>query len=80
MIEAVEAIATASFLPEGKKLPFIQYAIRKNDTVAILLLILWENKSIDTSKYATLSEKLDAIGRMLGGWQGQIINKNSPAK
>ena len=71
-IEAIEAVATASFLPKEKKLPFVEYAIRKLDTNKVLLLILWENRSLDTKKYAALSEKLDEVGRMLGGWRGQL--------
>ncbi|MBU6415362.1 four helix bundle protein, partial [Patescibacteria group bacterium] len=61
-------------------LPYIQIAIRKIDTLKVLLMILWKTKSFDTKKYAVLSEKIDDIGRMLGGWNGQIIKQNSPNK
>lgn len=61
-----------------EKLPFVRLAIRKIDTIKILLMILWETKSLDTKKYAALSEKLDAIGKMLGGWNGQLIKQNPP--
>lgn len=33
---------------------------------------LWETKSLDNKKYIALSEKIDEIGRMLGGWNGQL--------
>lgn len=36
-------------------------------------MILWENKSVDNKKYITLSVKIDGIGKMLGGWNGQIL-------
>lgn len=42
-------------------------------------MVLWETKSLDTKKYAALSERMDEVGKMLGGWQGQLT-KNSPAK
>ena len=41
-------------------------------------MILWETKSLDTKKYAALSERMDEIGRMLGGWQGQILKNSTP--
>jgi hypothetical protein len=74
-IQIIEATATASFLVVEEKLPYIQITIRKLDTLKLLLMILWETKSLESKKYLFLSEKLDAIGKMLGGWQGQIKKK-----
>lgn len=79
-IETIEAIATASFLLRNEKLPFVRLAIKKLDTVKVLLMILWETKSLDNKKYITISEKLDEIGKMLGGWNGQLTKQNSPKK
>jgi len=39
--------------------------------------MLWETKSLDNNKYLIISEKIDEIGRMLGGWNGQLIKQNS---
>lgn len=74
-IETIEAVATAVFLSKEEKLPYVRYAIRKLDTLKILLLVLWENQSLDNKKYLALSEKLNEIGKMLGGWQGQLKKK-----
>ena len=78
-IEAIEAIATASFLIREEKLPYVRRAIQKMDTLKILLLVLWESKSLENKRYVALSAKLDEVGRMLGGWNGQLT-KNSPKK
>ncbi len=59
-------------------MPYVRHAIRKVDTLKVLLLVLWETKSVDTKKYIALSEKIDEIGRMLGGWNGQLLKQNSP--
>ena len=67
-IESIEAVASAAFLSPQEKLPYVKLAIRKFDTLKILLLILWETKSLDNKKYIALSLKIDEIGRMLGGW------------
>ena len=56
----------------------MRLAIRKVDTLKILLMVLWETKSLDTKKYAALSEKVEEIGKMLGGWNGQLVKQNSP--
>jgi hypothetical protein len=76
-IEAMEAIALAGFLSPQEKQPYVRLAIRKIDTVKILLLILWETKSLDSGKYAALSVRVDEVGRMLGGWNGQLSKQNS---
>ncbi|OGY41833.1 MAG: hypothetical protein A2Y82_00680 [Candidatus Buchananbacteria bacterium RBG_13_36_9] len=76
--DLIEAIVTACFLNRQEKLPYIRHAIKKSDTLKIFLMILWEIKSLDNKKYLELSIKLEEIGRMLGGWQGQILKQNSP--
>jgi len=77
-IQAIEAIAAASFLSKQEKIPYVRLAIRKIDTIKILLMIVWESKSLDTTKYATLSVEIDSVGKMLGGWNGQLQKQNSP--
>jgi hypothetical protein len=77
-IELIEMTTSASFLPKQDKLPYLRTAIRKLDTLKILLSILWETRSIDTKKYELLSVPTEEIGKMLGGWMGQIEKQNSP--
>ncbi len=78
LVEMIEAISVASFTPRQEKLPSVRFAIRKGDTAKVLLLILWETKSLDNKKYIALSEKIEEIGKMLGGWHGQLVKQNSP--
>jgi hypothetical protein len=73
------AISSASFLLREEKLPWIRLATRKTDTLKILLMVLWETKSLQNKKYIALSLQLDEVGKMLGGWNGQIVKQNSPA-
>lgn len=79
-IESIEYVATAVFLQPQEKIPYVRHAIRKVDTMKILLLVLWETKSLDSKKYISLSEKIDEVGRMLGGWNGQLTKQNSSQK
>ena len=78
-IEAIEAISSATFLSKSEKQPWVRLAIRKLDTLKVLLLVLWETKSLDTKKYAALSLPLEEVGKMLGGWNGQLTKQNTPA-
>src|SRR3989344_1468783 len=69
-IQIIETVSAAAFTKKEEKLPLIKIAVRKLDTIKILLLILWESKSLDDKKYIALSQKIDEIGKMLGGWTG----------
>ena len=80
LVETLESACAAAFAQKQEKGAYIQRAIRKLDMAKIFLQIAWEMKSLDTAKYAAVSEKLDAIGRMLGGWHGQVIKQNSPTR
>lgn len=78
LIETIEAITAAVFTPRQEKLPVVRIAIRKLDTVKLLLMVLWETKSLEDKKYIAISARLDEVGRMLGGWHGQLVKQNSP--
>jgi hypothetical protein len=89
-VEIIEAIAAANFLIRNEKQPYVHFAIRKVDTLKVFLMILWETKSLDNKKYIALSVKIDEVGKMLGGWNGQLTKsaiskaladkQNSPKK
>lgn len=78
--DIIEAVITANFLSPKEKEPFVRFAIRKLDALKIFLMILWETKSLTDKKYIALSEKLDEIGRNLGGWRGKLLKENSPTQ
>jgi hypothetical protein len=79
-VESIEMITQASFLNKDEKQPYVRVGIRKIDTLKIFLMILWETRSLDDKKYIALSLKIEEIGKMLGGWNGQLIKQNSPNK
>jgi len=75
--DTIEVVAQASFLAKAEKIPYVKLAIRKVDALKVFLLVLWETKSLDNKKYVALSKLLDEIGKMLGGWMGQLNKQNS---
>lgn len=78
-VETMESISIASFLQKEEKIPWVKVAVKKVDTIKLLLMILWETKSFDDKKYIAVSIQLEEIGKMLGGWSGQLSKQNSPA-
>ena len=68
----MELVSTASRLSKELKRPLVQKAGAKLDLLKLFLQISWEIKALDNKRYIALSEKLDEIGRMLGGWQKQL--------
>lgn len=66
-IEIIEAASAAAFLRPEEKIPYVRMAIRKLDTLKILLSILWETGSLEDKKFIALSEQLEEAGKMLGG-------------
>jgi len=71
----LENIFTTAYLSGEKKSAQLSIAILKLDKLKFFLQLAWENKCLSSLKYSALSENLDEIGRMLGGWKKGLDNK-----
>ncbi|MDP1688725.1 MAG: four helix bundle protein [bacterium] len=78
-VDVAEYIFTASNLSKEHKLPYLEKAARKLDLLKFFLQISWEIKTLDNKKYIILSQSLQEIGRMLGGWIRQVISSQTSA-
>jgi hypothetical protein len=67
-IESIELIFIASYKNREQKILYLQKAISKMDLLKFFLQISWDIKILENKKYSTISEPLNEIGRMLGGW------------
>lgn len=76
-LETIENIFIASYLPVREKMPSVVKASAKLDLLKFFLQIAWEIKSLDNKKFILFSEKLNEIGRMLGGWQKHLQKETS---
>lgn len=74
---SIEYCFLASYSSSSDKIIYIDKAISRCDLLKLLLLIAFENKDIDTKKYIHISEGLTEVGKMLGGWRKQTIQKTS---
>jgi hypothetical protein len=79
-IQTVEAIVTATYLGREEKQPYILRAITKLDILKFFLKVAWEMKALDNKKYLAISEQLNEIGRMLGGWNKQLQTSAQPTR
>lgn len=76
-IEIIERAVAASYRKREEKLPLVESATHKLDLLKFFLQISWEIRALDTKKYIALSERLEEIGRMLGGWLKQLGRETS---
>jgi len=67
-LETIEFVVKANYSDRIEKLIFLNRASTKLDLLKFFLQLSWETKSLDNKKYILLSEKLNEIGKMLGGW------------
>lgn len=72
-IELMEVLFRASTSRDKDKL--LEEADVVLNILKFLLRISWEIKAIDNKKYILLSERLDEIGKMLGGWRKYFSKK-----
>lgn len=79
-IDTLELFYIASYLGKEEKLIALQKTNTKLDVLKFFLQISWELSVFDTKKYAELSQSLEEIGRMLGGWKRGLESKLSPPK
>ncbi len=83
-VDIIEALSIASFLKKSDKIAYLKKSITKTDVIKVFIHISWEMNLLEITQYAEISEKLDTIGKMIGGWHGQvevqIQKQNSPSK
>lgn len=77
-LDSIELCFLASYSSGNEKIVLVGETISKVDLLKLLLQLAWETKAIDNNKYIHLSELLNEIGKMLGGWKRQLVNKTLP--
>ena len=71
-LENIETIFLAGYADKAEKIVYLRKASIKLDSLKFFLQVSWEIKSLDNKKYISLSEKLNEVGKMLGGWIKQL--------
>jgi hypothetical protein len=68
IIDLVELFLEAGYSKSVSKSSTLEKASVKLNTLRFFIRLMKETKVIDLKKYTALQEKIDEIGRMLGGW------------
>ena len=64
----MELLLSAIALDKSRKLKVLEEANNKLDILKVLFRMTRELKMIDNKRYISLEEKVQDIGRQLGGW------------
>lgn len=76
-LQILELLQVASYQAVTEKIPTLEQALSRLDTLKFLLKISWELRVLDDNKYALLSEGLQEVGKQLGGWRKGLQTKTS---
>lgn len=78
LLDLLELISQAEFASQSEKTNCLKLASVKLDFLKILFRLTYELKIINQKKYILLEEKLQEIGKMIGGWLKSSQNTNRP--
>jgi four helix bundle protein len=67
-LDLLEFVIEASNAYEKEKLVSLNKATIKTDLLKVLTRLVYEIHATDQKKYLNLEEKLQEIGKMIGGW------------
>jgi 2-keto-4-pentenoate hydratase len=67
----------ATYASQAKKAVHVNEASVRLDIIKLFVKIVWELKLLDTKKFTVLSDSLNRLGKMLGGWQKHIRQASS---
>ncbi len=74
-LDLLEFSYIAYFTEKEKKIERISQCILSLDVLKFLIYVAWEAKFLSHKHYADISEKLEEIGRMFGGWKKGLERK-----
>jgi len=73
-LDILELSFSCVYLSPDPKILLLGKVISKLDTLKFFAQLAWEGKLIPSEKYVELSEGLEEIGKMLGGWRKGLQN------
>ena len=74
----LELALAAGYAEQVNKSAVVKKLSAQFDALKFFLKILWELKALDNNKYARLSQELDTVGKMIGGWLNALKKETPP--
>lgn len=72
--DVIELLLEAVQSQKELKLKIVDKACVRLDMLKYFLQIAWNLKTMDNKKYLIISNALNEVGKMLGGWKKQVQN------
>ena len=72
ILELIEAITKAGHAKKEWKVPQIEQAIIKLELLKVFIRLGYDTKCLSERQYLAIQERVQEIGRMLGGWKKSI--------
>ena len=71
-LELIEAVTKAGHARKEWKAPLIEQAIISLELAKVFTRLGYDTRSLNQQQYLGLQERIQEIGRMLGGWKRSI--------
>ena len=79
-LDVLELSFACVYMAPEQKIIVLGKVISKLDTLKFFMQLAWESKLIPQVKYIELSQKLEEIGKMLGGWRKGLQSPSTQNK
>ena len=79
-LDLLELLRKATYTPINKKLPLLEGASDKLDSLRFFFQLLWETKLVSNKQYISLGTEIESVGKIIGGWRRGLISKTSVLK
>ena len=71
-LELIESIAKAGHAKKDWKVPLLEQAIVSLELLKVLVRLGQDTRCLNQKQYLEMQERMQEIGRMLGGWRRSI--------
>lgn len=74
-LETFEILRRATYANGKTKIDLLQSAIENIDSLRFFIQLAWELSLLTNTRYSTLGEGIENIGKMVGGWRKGLLSK-----
>jgi len=75
--DLLDILQKASFSQVDSKISLLSQALPIIDSIRFFVQLSWELKLIPSKQFALIGQKIEDIGKMVGGWRKGLIAKTS---
>lgn len=79
-IDLLDILQKTSFSPIDLKIPLLNQAQGKIDSLRFFIQLCWEIKLISSKQFTNIGQKVEQIGKMTGGWRKDLIKTSDKSE